>query len=112
MPYGVEIRNSSNVVVLDESSKVSNVIVSGSVSVTANTPSGSYYTGTSSSITFTGMTTGNGNEYEVWLGNNASGAAATLNEGCTINRGTDSFTITLQSLTVQTLTIKYMGIRF
>jgi hypothetical protein len=113
MAYGVQIRNSSGTLTLDTSTRVANVISSGTVSITASTSSGFYWLGTSSSIALTGMTTSNTGEYDVWLANNPSGIAATLLEGCTINRGTNSFTVTYQSFTQNSsVTLKYMGFRY
>lgn len=114
MPYGLQIRNASNQITLDTSTVVTNSLVFGTVSINSGTTaSGSYYTGTSSSISCPGMTTSNTNVIEVWLGNNATGQAGTLNEVCTVNRGTDSFTVSYRSLTANsTINLKYYGYRF
>ena len=114
MTYGVQIRNSSGTLTLDMGTRVSNVISSGTVSITASTASTSpYWVGTSSSVALTGMTTSNTGEYDVWLANNPVGLSAFSWEGCTVNRGTNSFTITYQSLTQDSsVTIKYMGFRY
>tara|TARA_R110000796_G_scaffold76424_2_gene170938 strand:+ start:222 stop:494 length:273 start_codon:yes stop_codon:yes gene_type:complete len=88
---------------------------SGSVDVTANTYDGDlYYTGTTGSITLTGMTTMNTGEYDVWLANSPIGSSGFLNEGITVNRGTNSFTLTYQRISSSPamVAIKYMGFRY
>ena len=59
------------------------------------------------------MTSGNTLEYDVWLGNAPAGSSGFLNEGVVVNRGTNSFTLTYQSLVQNSnATIKYMGFRY
>ena len=113
--YGVRIYNNSNNLTLDENTRVGNIMCSGSVDVTANTYDGNlYYTGTTNAITLTGMTTINTGEYDVWLANSPIGSSGFLNEGITVNRGTNSFTLTYQrvSSSPATVNIKYMGFRY
>jgi len=113
--YGVRIYNNSNNLTLDENTRVGNIMCSGSVDIEADTPAGNlYYTGTTGAITLTGMTTINTGEYDVWLANSPIGSSGFLNEGITVNRGTNSFTLTYQriSSSPDTVTIKYMGFRY
>mgnify|MGYP003634819447 FL=1 len=113
--YGVRIYNNGNVLTLDENTRVGNIMCSGSVGVTANTYDGNlYYTGTTNAITLTGMDTINTEEYDVWLANSPIGSSGFLNEGITVNRGTNSFTLTYQRISSSpaTVTIKYMGFRY
>ena len=113
--YGVRIYNEGNVLTLDANTRVGNIMCSGSVDVTANTYDGDlYYTGTTGSITLTGMTTMNTGEYDVWLANSPIGSSGFLNEGITVNRGTNSFTLTYQRISSSPamVAIKYMGFRY
>lgn len=114
MAYGVQILNANGDLTLDTTTVVSNSLVLGTVGINSGTTlSGGYYTGTSSAISCPGMSTTNTDVIEVWLGNNATGQAGSLNEGCIVNRGTNEFTVSFRSLTANTnISLKYYGYRF
>ena len=114
MAYGIQIRNANDDLTLDTTTVLSNSLVFGTVIINSGTTlSGSYYTGTSSAISCPEMTTTNTDVIEVWLGNNATGQSGSLNEGCTVNRGTNDFTVSFRSLTANTnISLKYYGYRF
>jgi hypothetical protein len=106
MAYGLQIRNSSGETTLDTTVDVQSVaVLSDSVTITTNS-SGS---GTSSSISFPGMTASNTDEYAVYFLQAGSGSAY---YSLTVTRSTNSFTITLSNgPTSSTATVSYLGLR-
>ena len=114
--YGTQVFNASGNLTLDISDRVSGIVSRGSFSVTTGTTNVGgqvpQYEGTSSAISFTGMTTTNDDEFEVWI----SGNIPTAQFGLTsfvINRGTNSYTVTYRSYTAsQTISAPYFNVRY
>ena len=114
--YGMQVFNASGNLTLDISDRVSGIVSRGSFSVTTGTTNVGgqvpQYEGTSSAISFTGMTTTNDDEFEVWI----SGNIPTAQFGLTnfvINRGTNSYTVTYTSYTAsQTISAPYFNVRY
>ena len=68
MAYGIQIRNADGDLTLDTTTRCSNIIVSGTVSVTTSSSATAYYyIGLSSPIAMPGILNGNDSEYEVWM---------------------------------------------
>ena len=116
MAYGIQVFNASGNLTLDISDRVSGIVSRGSFSVTTGTTNVGgqvpQYEGTSGTITFTGMTPTNDDEFEVWI----SGNIPTAQFGLTnfvINRGTNSYTVTYRSYTAsQTISAPYFNVRY
>lgn len=114
--YGIQVFNASGNLTMDVSDRVSGIVSRGSLSVTTGTTNVGgavpQYEGTSSAISFTGMTTTNDDEFEVWI----SGDIPTAQFGLTnfvINRGTNSYTVTYRSYTAsETISAPYFNVRY
>ncbi len=113
MAYGIEIRNGSNVLIIDETNRISNVMCSGSVLLDVGSAGSAPWSATSGNITCTGMTSGNDEEFDVWVGNGPIGGQGQYTNQILINRYTNYFTITYESYTANdSITFKYMGLRY
>jgi hypothetical protein len=127
MAYGLQIRNAANTLVLDTSTRMSNVITSGTVTFTTDSSKTGvfYYEGVSSPITMTGVAQNNENEYGIWFSPEFELAHSTVllvresagvlrpNDITSGNPAANTFKIKLYSLTgnVQR-TFSYYGFRF
>ncbi len=113
MAYGIEIRNGSNVLIIDETNRISNVMCSGSVLLDVGSAGSAPWSATSGNITCTGMTSGNASEFGVWIGNGPivqSGAEA---EKITVLRYTNYYKLKFWSFTQnQSIAFKHMGLRY
>jgi len=114
--YGFQIFNASGTLTLDSLDRVSGIVSRGSFNVTTGTTNVGgqipQYEGTSTSIAFQGMDPNNEEEFEVWI----SGDIPTAQFGLTnftINRGTNSYTVTYRSYTAsQTISVPYFNVRY
>jgi hypothetical protein len=113
MAYGIEIKNGSNVLIIDETNRISNVICSGSVLLDVGDDGSAPWSETSGNIPCTGMTSENASEFDVWVGNGPIGGHTAYTNQIIINRYTNYFTITYQSYTANdSINFKYMGLRY
>ena len=111
MAYGVEIYNSSGELILGQTTRLANVIVSGSTTLT--TSSTSPYTATSGSISFPGLSASNSAEYGFWTADNSIDISSAQFESIAFNRSSETFTVTYNSITgSKTRTINWLGIRY
>jgi hypothetical protein len=114
MAFGVEIYNSSGELILDTNTRATNIIISGSTTITASTLSGSLYTGNSANIDFIGLTPDNSSEYSFWSASNpATPSGTTTVSVIRYNRFTDKFSIRYtSSIANDSVTVDYWGIRY
>jgi hypothetical protein len=112
MAYGFQIYNSSGELILDSNTRITNVIVSGSTTITV--PSTSPFIANSANIDFPGLTPTNDSEYSFWSASNP-----TITNGSTVltaiffYRFTDKFRIEYRAVTAgASVTVNYMGIRY
>jgi hypothetical protein len=115
MAYGVEIYNSSGQLILSDTTKLTNIIVSGTTTLTSpTTGSGGVFTVVSSSISFPGLTASNTTEYNFWTAVQGFQNTATGNfERVIFNRNTDTFTVEYRAFAAsRTITVRWWGIRY
>jgi hypothetical protein len=115
MAFGVEIYNSSGELILDTNTRATNIIISGSTTITTpSASSGGVYTANSANIDFIGLTPNNSSEYSFWSASNpASPSGTTTVSTITYNRFTDKFSITFKSVSPSvSVTVDYWGIRY
>ena len=102
MPYGFIVYNSAGQSIVDTSTDIQSIaIVKSSLTITTDS-SGN---GTSSSQSFPGMTATNTDEYGVYILEDESAAGTVF----TVNRGTNSFTITIAAAASTSYDISYAG---
>jgi|TARA_R110002074_G_scaffold55025_1_gene136919 hypothetical protein len=124
MAYGIQIKNSSNNITLDTTTRVSNIVVSGTISVNSGTTQeGGYNTVYSDYVNFPGSTNTSGvqttAEFAVWVAGQttSTGAGASLFEHIYIQfryySSTSQFRIKYQTyIQNKAMTYKYIGFRF
>lgn len=118
MAYGFQIRNASNVLVVDTGTKISNVINYGtytpSITTSASNFISPYYWGESTNLSAPGMTTSNASEVGVTLHSNAF-AIATFPPYLEVTRDTNQFRIRYYNVSASasfTPDIKWMVLRY
>lgn len=115
MPYGVELYNSSGQLILSDTTKLTNIIVSGTTTLTSpTTGSGGVFTVVSSSISFPGLSASNTAEYDFWTAVQGLQDTATGNfERVIFNRSNGTFTIEYRAYAAsRTITVRWWGIRY
>lgn len=104
--YGFQVRNGANAIVLDSSTKVTNVIQTGTLTINHNTPT---------NIANSNITTTNSDEFNIFVTGPFTATFATFIEGMTTTRYNGGFTVEYETPgggTTQTFTFTYYIVRF